>query len=298
MGAQLLYSIDLGQLSSISRISSWGSGRNKVMQEPASTLPGYTGESIARRKSPEEDELDKKLVELGALEAELAQCELDIATLKAELHAFDQRYLREVGQRYAAIDEIIAHIAQVEARFNPRDEQAGQRADETRARAEESSKTAGGTYSEYDAAATAKFRPSISLKKLFWEVAKLIHPDYALDETERARRNALMASATRAYAEGDEVTLRNILRDWQASTDPEKAQIATELVLIIRKIALVKERLIALRSEIAGLELSDLNLLRLRAEESESSGGDLLGEIAANLEEGLAQARRLLAELA
>jgi hypothetical protein len=40
---------------------------------------------IFRAKSPEEDELDRKLAELTLLESELAQRELGLVTLKAEL---------------------------------------------------------------------------------------------------------------------------------------------------------------------------------------------------------------------
>ena len=61
---------------------------------------------IIKGQTPEEQELHRKLFELADLEEELAQRELDLATLKAELNAFEISYLRIVGVRIAELDEI------------------------------------------------------------------------------------------------------------------------------------------------------------------------------------------------
>ncbi len=68
--------------------------------------------AIAPRQTPEQQELDKELAELAALETELAQRELDLATLQAELHAFEREYLRVVGIRYTELDRVEAQIAE------------------------------------------------------------------------------------------------------------------------------------------------------------------------------------------
>ena len=52
-------------------------------------------------KSPEEVELDGKLVELAALQTELAEKELELFTLETSLAAFNQLYLRVVGVKFA-----------------------------------------------------------------------------------------------------------------------------------------------------------------------------------------------------
>ena len=48
--------------------------------------------NLARRQTPEERELGAKKTNLATLEIQLAQRELDFATLRVELYAFDRRY--------------------------------------------------------------------------------------------------------------------------------------------------------------------------------------------------------------
>ena len=60
-----------------------------------------------------------------------------------------------------------------------------------------------------------EFKSSESLKKLYREVAKAIHPDLTTDEKERVRREKLMAEANLAYGEGNEAKLQSILSEWK-----------------------------------------------------------------------------------
>lgn len=67
--------------------------------------------NITRTQTPEDRELAAKNADLAALEIQLAQRELDVATLRVELHGFEQRYLRTVGVKFAEIDDLEAQIA-------------------------------------------------------------------------------------------------------------------------------------------------------------------------------------------
>jgi hypothetical protein len=70
---------------------------------------------IVHHLSPEEQELARKRQELAILQAELTDRELSLANLRAELAAFEGRYLREVGVLYAELDDWNAKIAEFAA---------------------------------------------------------------------------------------------------------------------------------------------------------------------------------------
>src|SRR5208282_6598714 len=92
---------------------------------------------IARRTSPEEEELARKRKELAQLRAELAERELFLTNLRAELAAFEGRYLRQVGTLYAELDEWNAKIAERLAREEGTEESRSAAA-QARAQADES----------------------------------------------------------------------------------------------------------------------------------------------------------------
>jgi len=58
--------------------------------------------------SREEEELYCELEELARLQSELAEAELNLATLRSELLAFERRYLESVGGRCAELDALEA----------------------------------------------------------------------------------------------------------------------------------------------------------------------------------------------
>lgn len=244
---------------------------------------------IARIQTPEERELEKKQGELLALEEELIHRELDLATLRAELSDFEGHYLRTVGVLYAELDEIEAEIAEAQARLKPTDTHAQEHAAHARAQAQESSETAR-TITE------PRTKPTESLKRVFRDVAKRIHPDLATNDMDRARRQKLMAEANLAYENGDEAKLRSILADWETSPDTVEGEgVGAELVRVIRKIAQIQKRLSEIESEFQQLNTSDLLQLRAKADEAEEQGRDLLKEMASQVERKIDAAKDRLA---
>lgn len=241
---------------------------------------------IVREMTPEEKELQKKRLELTALEAILAQQELELITLQAELNAFQNRYLQALGKLYAELDAILAELAAIQASNKPANHKAWEKVEQARAKAEDSAKNANEAKDQ-----SKSFKPSERLKKLYREIAKSFHPDLAGDEEERAGYQQLMAEANQAYKNGDEQLLGKILTQGKHSPESVKGVgTGVDLVRVIRKIASIEERLIQIASEREAIEESVLFQLKLKFETMFENGIDLLAEMAGYLNRQITEA--------
>jgi hypothetical protein len=242
---------------------------------------------------PEDQELARKREELAALESDLAERELRGANLRAELGAFERRYLHFVGSRYAELDEWKAQLAEKIAREQPGNDRAQQAARDARARAGETKSAAG----KRSAQEPRAFQASPEMKRLYRDVAKRIHPDLTSDRDDRAKRQQLMADANQAYEQGDETRLAKILNEYECS--PEAVQgdgPGAELVRVIRRVSQVRGRLAEIEAEMQELLRSDLCQLKSRVDEAEKLGGDVLQQMIARVDEQIALARQRLAD--
>ncbi len=242
-------------------------------------------------QKPEDEELARKLAEQAAIESELADRELRVANLRAELGAFERRYLHFIGARYAELDECKAQLAERLARQQPGNERAQQAAREARARADET-KCAAGEKSEREPRA---FEATPEMKRLYRDVAKRIHPDLTSDRDDRAKRQQLMAEANRAYEEGDEARLAKILNEYECSPEAVKGEgPGAELVRVIRRLSQARGRLAEIEAELHQLVRSDLYQMKERVSEAEKYGRDVLKEMTEKVEAQIAQARERL----
>jgi hypothetical protein len=246
-------------------------------------------------QTPEEEELTRKKAILSDLEAQLANRELELASFRADLLHFERRYLEVVGRRYAILDELRARISEARARQNPSKQNLQDEARQARSRAQESAHATGQEKpeapSEDDAASTSPKR-SESLRNLYRQAAKLLHPDLTLDGEEKKRRHRLMGEINEAYARGDEERIRAILREWHAS--PENVQgegAGAELVRTIRKIAQVENRIKVIAAELEQLKQGELFKLKQQVEESHANGRNMVKELVERLEADIKSAR-------
>ena len=134
---------------------------------------------------PEDEELAKKRAELAQLESELADRELYLVNLTAQLGVFERRYIEVVGTLYAKLDDINARIAERRARLKAGDRKAQEAAKQARALANESRAAVDVKQPELSTIA-----PSEELKRLYREVAKRVHPDLSMDPADRVVRGA------------------------------------------------------------------------------------------------------------
>jgi DnaJ-domain-containing protein 1 len=244
-----------------------------------------------RPAKPEERELARKREEQAALEIELAERELRSENLRAELGAFERRYLHFVGLRYAELDNLKAEIAERLAAEQPANERLQRLARIARAGANETKSNAGENTKEEPAA----FESSPEMKQLYREVAKRVHPDLTSDRDDRAKRQLLMAEANDAYERGDEAKLMSILNAYECSPEAVQGEGAgAELIRVIRRISQARGRLSEIEAEMQELLRSDLYQLKSRLDEALTLGRDVLKEMADKVEEQIAQANRRL----
>ena len=246
-----------------------------------------------RPATPEEQELTHKREEQAALEADLADRELRSANLRAELGAFERQYLHFVGSRYAELDEWKAQIAERRVSEQPGNERAAQAAGEARARADET-KSVAGEKSEQE---PRKFEASPELKRLYRDVARRIHPDLTSDRDDRAKRQLLMADANQAYEQGDELRLEKILTAYEHSPEAFQGEgPGAELIRTIRRVSQVRARLAEIEAELQGLLRSDLYQLKIRVDEAEQTGHNVLQDMIAKVDEQIELAKKRLAD--
>jgi hypothetical protein len=241
---------------------------------------------IILQQTPDDLDLLDKREQLAAVRARLAERESELAHLRAQLKTFEGRYLRQVGVLYAELDDLEARIAEREIDLYDSDS-ARSRAAEARQRAQETHDAAFG-----DAREAEEFDPPPSLKTLFREVAKRVHPDFARDAAEQRHFTLLMARANQAYNRGDAETLQRLLddhREIHASIAGEGA--AAELLRITRQIRHAERDMARLDAERHTLLASEIAQLHLDAEAAALDHRDLLAELAASLKEQVADAR-------
>ena len=245
--------------------------------------------------APEEIELNKKRSLLERLKDRLADREEEMADLRAELEQFEAKYTMEVGRLYADLDEIDAEIAEEEVKLNPEDIEIKRKAEEARKRAEESAAQAD---EENWQACTFKWQPTAEAKKAYHKLARMIHPDLALDDDERERRHGLMAKLNDAYSAGDQNLLNKLVEEYRDSPNLITGDtIGDELVRAIRQIAQVKARLKELREEKFTLELSELFILRQKVHAEMLEGRNLLKQMAERTKTHIKKAERRLSNL-
>ncbi len=138
----------------------------------------------------------------------LAARSADVTRMETELAAFKIRYRHEVGLLHEELDELELKISEIEL---------GEIARRLESEGGDSDVGSGAPKAD-----TGPRYTSDTVRKLFRDVAKVIHPDLARDDHARDRRHSLMIEANRAYALGDEERLRSILHAWERS--PEAVQ--------------------------------------------------------------------------
>lgn len=255
--------------------------------------------SSERRPTPEEVYLQRKRVELDALEAQLAEREAALRTLREGLSAFEQKYQAVVTEKYDQLDRLYARIAELTSGVG------GMWAGEVAAAAGETPSGARRLPPPPPPPPARKLPPKPasnhapeSLKRLYRDVAKALHPDKAETGESREHRHRFMARANAAYEASDEARLRLIFEEWEHSPESVRGQgPGPDLVRCIRRIAWCEQRLVLIQMDMQQLQCGGLHGMKQMAEEAAMFQRDLLAEMTERLDEEIATAKQQLAEL-
>ena len=243
---------------------------------------------------PGAEELVRRKAQLLVLSKQLLDRERGLAAFRNELHAFETSYRKALGARYARLDDLAERLDMTAVGDDP-----GQPEDDGDGPAERypGQGVPGGqnwAWGEREPDKEPEQRPVIGddAKRLFRQLARLIHPDLAGDPKERERRTNLMVAANDAYEQGDLAALERMLEDWHASPEAVTGSgAAAELERTLRRIAQVEAGMKKIDEELGELEASAMGWLRRRVEKAAGEGWDLLAHMVRELDRQIGEAQ-------
>jgi hypothetical protein len=244
---------------------------------------------------PGAEELVRRRAQLRVLSRQLLERERDLAAFRGELHAFETTYRKALGSRYARLDELAERLDET-AEPVPDPAGPGPEDDGPAERYPGQGLPGGQNWAwgerEPDKEPERRAVVNEDAKRLFRQLARLIHPDLAADPQERERRTNLMVAANDAYEQGDVAALERLLEDWQASPEAVTGSgAAAELERTLRRIAQVEASMRRIDEELAELEASAMGWLRRRVEKAAREGWDLLAHMVRELDRQIGEAQ-------
>jgi hypothetical protein len=244
---------------------------------------------LASWADPDIGRLEEELASLGE---ELARAQAELAEAQGLLAVFTRAHGQLMAPLYAELDEIEARIAEFCAADSGRPEDRRD-AHSARARARESAAAA-------DAAAgqpPPTPPPPPEAKPLYRTLAKRCHPDLAVDEADRKRREAFITQVNEAYEHGDIGLLNRLAAEWDARkrTAPDGPD---QLARLRAAVKAARAGLTQVRAELAGLAQTRLGRLLLVEHQGDLQAAlKRLDFLAGEVRVTIAERRQVLADL-
>lgn len=244
-----------------------------------------------RLKTPEEIELDLKREKLAESQQDLEQWQKRYKDLRDEIRQFEYSYEQVLGNRISELEDLEWQLNGLLGKGEPARPNEFHSTEETKPQYPHKTDL----LDEEEPSLDFQIK---SLKSIYREVAKAVHPDFASGDGERKRRQELMAMANQAYENGDRRTLEKMLSDLEQPPEPTSApEVAIELVRVIRLIARVQQDIHAVIRQIEELKDSDIFSFKVRVDEAKADGINLMAEMAATVDLDIAKTKRRLAAL-
>jgi hypothetical protein len=256
------------------------------VKDPLSAIEWHPG--------PGAEELVRRKAELLVLSRRLLERERDLAAFRNELHAFETSYRKALGARYARLDELAERLDETAVGVD--DPLGADPDDDGPVERYPGQGLPGGQNWAWGEREPEKEAERVVVgddaKRLFRQLARLIHPDLAGDPEERERRTNLMVAANDAYEQGDVAALERLLEDWHQSPEAVTGRgAAAELERTLRRIAQVEASMRRIDEELVELDASAMGWLRRRVEKAAHEGWDLLAHMVRELDRQISEAQ-------
>jgi chromosome segregation ATPase len=267
---------------------------------------------LVRAKTPEEIEIEEKLLEIEQKRQCVALLGQEIEELKQALGRFQVEYNARVGRLYVELDKLELLIQEYRLRIrlivDERKARLQEIEDEVKqrfsARWQETRQTERETSGASEAYERQKAEPKLDeetaqeLKRLYRELAKRFHPDLAETDEERRENSKLMAEINEAYARKDLDKLREIAeREGERLRSVPGETLAEKLARLTQESHRLGDVIQRLRGELEELKRSPTWEMMQKVEKGRESGQDILAELTENLEEQIRRKREELGGL-
>jgi hypothetical protein len=253
-----------------------------------------TSSAIEWHPGPGAEELVRRKAQLLVLSGRLLERERDLAAFRAELHAFETSYRKALGARYARLDDLAERLDHT-APAGDLPPEADPDGDDPAERYPGQGLPGGQNWAWGEREPEKEPERAVvsaDTKRLFRQLARLIHPDLAGDPQERERRTNLMVAANEAYEQGDTAALERLLEEWHQSPEAVTGTgAAAELERTRRRIAQVEAGILRIDEELAELDASAMGWLRRRVDKAAREGWDLLAHMVRELDRQISEAQ-------
>ena len=233
-----------------------------------------------------ETQLTTFQAELDNLSARLVEREMQLATLQQEIRRFEAEYQTRIGPYYLRLDELNAELWERRAAVEPLDEGLQTAAAEARVQAEA---TRAGVEAAKSEGVPPRVELSDDIRKQFRKAAMRLHPDRAIDEADRQRREHWMARLNAAYTRGDGAGIEAVIADFEQSPEAVPGEgVEAQLERARRQTATLQRHIDHVERELAELEASASNQLRRAFLSQAGQGLEPYAVLIADIEERIA----------
>lgn len=245
-------------------------------------------DGASERPDASEADYERRLAEIAVKRRRILALEADVAEMRAALARFEAVCQANVGDLLADLRHVAAAIARYQRQL--RDLRA-QRAPDDEGDPDFERNPADFVAEPLDvdepavddASAPAADDPA-ELRRVYRDLAKRCHPDFARDDVDRARRQERMLQINDAFRQRDLDALRALRHEIEADApDFARRPLSERMAWALTELQRLDARLALVRAELAGLRGGELHRLWKRHEAGEAIFDDLRDDLETQL---------------